>query len=281
MSDAQGPVELSQENMHALIVGLNEQVVRKSDAPAAAPQLLSKLKEALAKAQLEIYNPQSNRDVSFEKNGVKSRAYKYAELCAVTEIIREPLSKNGLSYTQSPIEFEDGRWRVVTTLMHDSGEEKDFHYPLITTESNMKREQQFAGGFTYAKRQALKGIFGIADDTEDHDAHVDDDVTIKRGGKEKEEKKKEEKKQPPTDAKEKARSPGKISSDQLTQLTQKFQQTMPPWTTDQMRNFSDKAFGIKNSRELTETQFNLFMSALEMTPDAALVAYATQPPEAS
>lgn len=128
------------------------------------------LKTALAKAQIEIFNPGKNRAV----DGGKGFQYEYAELNVVTDILREPLAKNGLSFSQSPERFE-GEWNVLTVLQHSSGEEKSFLYPMFPADAgNRKREQVFAGAFTYAKRQALKGIFGIADDTEDKDGNDDD-----------------------------------------------------------------------------------------------------------
>lgn len=147
-------------------------------SPIEKPNL-SKLKAALAKAQMEIFNPVKNREVSVEgKEGRRGFGYEYAELNVVTEIIRIPLAKNGLTYTQTVEKIGD-KWAIVTTLMHGSGEEKDFFYPLITTDrAGMKNEQIFASGFTYGKRQALKGIFGIADDTEDKDAQ-DGDPNVK------------------------------------------------------------------------------------------------------
>lgn len=138
---------------------------------------LAQLIDALAQAQAEIFNPVKNRRVDVQMKENKGKyGYEYAELNVVTEIIRLPLSKNGLSYTQSPVEGPRG-WDVLTVLMHKSGETKDFHYPLYV-KAGMSEEHGFAAGFTYAKRQALKGIFGIADDTEDTDGQDPKKVII-------------------------------------------------------------------------------------------------------
>lgn len=120
---------------------------------------------------MEIFNPGKNRTVDVKtKDGARAYSYDYAELNVVTEIIRKPLASNGLTFTQSPT-FNGSKPFVETVLQHESGEERSYLYPLYTTErQGMKNEQIFASGFTYAKRQALKGIFGIADDTEDVDA---------------------------------------------------------------------------------------------------------------
>lgn len=137
-----------------------------------APSSHAKLISALCKAQMEIFNPVKNKQVDVQgKEGRRGFGYEYAELNVVTEIIRQPLAKNGLAYTQAPIN-RGQNWYVVTRLMHESDEHFDFFYP-IHPKQNMSAEQGFAAGFTYAKRQALKGIFGIADDTEDKDGQDD------------------------------------------------------------------------------------------------------------
>lgn len=141
---------------------------------------------ALAVAQLEIFNPCKNREVSVEsRTGGRSFSYEYAELNVVTEIIRQPCAKNGLSVMQTVTRDDKDRPSVLTILGHMSGKVIKFYYPLYVTESEkMKKDQCFASAYTYAKRQALKGIFAIADDTEDHDGQGDnDDATIVKKAK--------------------------------------------------------------------------------------------------
>jgi hypothetical protein len=147
--------------------------------PAPTRPSIAKLVAALALAQTEICNPMKNREVKvLGKEGKSGFGYEYAELCAVTEILRQPLAKNGLVYTQTPIQ-RDGLWLTHTRIFHESEATLDFFYPLHRKQ-NMSEEQGFAAGFTYSKRQALKGIFGIADDTEDKDAQDDNpNATIK------------------------------------------------------------------------------------------------------
>lgn len=150
--------------------------------PFATP----KLNTALAKAQLKIFNPGKNRTVDVKNaQGQKSYSYDYAELNVVTEIIRAPLAENGLTFTQTIVYDVKNFPVVLTTIRHESGEFLNFLYPCLTTErQGMKREQIFASGYTYAKRQALKGIFGIADDTEDTDGNDGDpNATITNKGK--------------------------------------------------------------------------------------------------
>lgn len=145
--------------------------------------LRDKLYAAIAKAQLKIFNPGKNRSVSMvTKEGKPGPSYEYAELNVITEIIRIPLSENGLSYTQEigvrPFGKEnlDG---IITNLQHESGQEKEFFYPLVGASYDVvfKSEQNYAKIVTYSKRQALKGIFGMADDTEDKD-NADSNSTI-------------------------------------------------------------------------------------------------------
>lgn len=90
----------------------------------------------------------------------------YADLTSVIKAIKEPFAKEGLSYTQFPIN-SDNRVGVVTRLMHLSGEwlEQEYTLPLV------KQDPQSAGSaITYARRYALQSIAGIP--TADDDAEA-------------------------------------------------------------------------------------------------------------
>lgn len=152
--------------------------------PPKDPRFTPKLNAAICEAQKLIFNPKKNREVEVESKTGAKFGYEYAELCTVTEILRLPLANNGLSYFQT-ITFENDRTFVLTELFHESGEYRLFRYPLIPT-SQGTQEKAMAGGYTYGKRQALKGIFGIADDTEDKDGNENDpSATVKDKGAQK------------------------------------------------------------------------------------------------
>ena len=88
----------------------------------------------------------------------------YATLEAIWETIREPLSKNGLSVTQT----FDGYGPVETTLMHSSGE----WVGSILLIKPVKEDPQGVGSaISYARRYSLSAILGVVSD-EDDDANI-------------------------------------------------------------------------------------------------------------
>ena len=75
---------------------------------------IGKLAGALSKAQSEIHGAIKDSTNPFFNS-------HYADLAAVIEASREPLSKNGLAVIQTN-ELSDSGVVVVTTLVHESGE---------------------------------------------------------------------------------------------------------------------------------------------------------------
>lgn len=117
------------------------------------------LAAALAKAQGEIENAKFNRVNPHFKN-------KYADLTAIFDAVRSPLSKNGLAVTQT-IEVRETGMILSTKLMHSSGEWLGSEYPLPVS----ARPQEFGSALTYAKRYSLASIVGVSAD-EDDDANA-------------------------------------------------------------------------------------------------------------
>lgn len=115
------------------------------------------LAAALAKAQGEM---------TFAAKDATNPHFKsrYADLAAIVDAIRVPLSKNGLSYSQLCDFNETGALIVETVLMHSSGE-------WISGKLFMPVPQQTPQGIgsalTYAKRYSLAAIIGIAADEDD------------------------------------------------------------------------------------------------------------------
>ena len=115
---------------------------------------IANLLPALASAIAEMPDPRKNAKNDHFKN-------KYADLGEVQECIAEPLAKHGLMVTQT-IEAE-GLLR--TRLWHvKSLEWIDSVVRLVTEKAGM---QPLGSAITYARRYALKALFGMVD--------VDDD----------------------------------------------------------------------------------------------------------
>lgn len=128
-------------------------------------ETISKLAEALAKAQGEMHNAAKDKDNPFFKS-------TYADLASVWDACREALSKNGLCVVQ-PLHIEDsGRMILTTTLLHASGEWISSVLPILTAKND---PQSVGSSITYMRRFALSSLVGIAPAEKPSEADVDED----------------------------------------------------------------------------------------------------------
>lgn len=124
---------------------------------------IASLAKALAAAQAEITNPQKNREVTVSTKTGGSYKFKYATLDGILDAVRPALTKNGLWFVQT-LANGDGKYRLETTLMHESGDWVQSEQPLFVSDAT---NQAFGSALTYAKRYALTGMLGIAADEDD------------------------------------------------------------------------------------------------------------------
>jgi hypothetical protein len=117
------------------------------------------LDAALAKAQAELTNPVK------EATNPHFRS-RYATLDAGLNIVRECLSKNGISFTQ-PTRVEDSILILETRLAHE-GQWIVSEYPVCTFPV---KHQEMGSALTYARRYSLFSLVGIAGE-EDDDANA-------------------------------------------------------------------------------------------------------------
>lgn len=113
---------------------------------------LSAAQGELADANKSSFNP-----------GFKS---KYADLAEVLQTIRPIAAKYGLSFVQG-VAYTDGLAKVVTRLMHKSGQfiEEELSIPVTK-----KDAQGLGSAFTYGRRYSIAAFFGIAQDDDDGEA---------------------------------------------------------------------------------------------------------------
>jgi hypothetical protein len=135
---------------------------------------IAELAAALAEAQGAIEAPLKTKEAKIDgenKLGNKFEfKYRYAPLEEVTRVIREPLSKRGLSWRQGMVS-EGDKIFVRTTIMHTSGEWFASDYPVHVAGPG---SQKFGGGASYARRYGLTFALGIA-------AEEDDDANASEG----------------------------------------------------------------------------------------------------
>ena len=112
---------------------------------------ISELAAALAAAQGMMENAVMNRVNPHFKS-------KYADLAAIFDAARKPLSANGLAIVQT---IGDGV--LHTRLLHASGQWIASEHPLPMS----GRPQEIGSALTYARRYSLSALIGIAADEDD------------------------------------------------------------------------------------------------------------------
>ncbi|MDD5374452.1 ERF family protein [Acidithiobacillus sp.] len=122
---------------------------------------IKELCTALAKAQGQVENAKKDTANPFFKS-------KYADLAGVWDAIRGPLSANGLSVIQQPLDGGVGGITLRTLLLHASGQalESQFTMPLKPNAS----AQDVGSALTYARRYTLMALVGIAPEDDDGNA---------------------------------------------------------------------------------------------------------------
>ncbi len=128
------------------------------------------LAEALAKAQGAIKNPTKNKEVSVRTKTGGTYKFQYADLTAIIDAIKKPLSDNGIGYIQVLGLAETGKYQLTTALVHGSGQWIRSVTPLLVEEGG---NQQFGSALTFMKRYALAALVGVSADSDD-DANMAD-----------------------------------------------------------------------------------------------------------
>jgi hypothetical protein len=124
---------------------------------------IGELATALSQAQGEFPPIPKNKTAEVPTKTGGRYSYKYADLADVISIVAPVLSKNGLAVIQEPTLF-DGRFVLLSSLIHRSGEYKTSLYPLPMHD----KPQLMGSEITYARRYTLTAILGIhADEDED------------------------------------------------------------------------------------------------------------------
>lgn len=117
---------------------------------------IKEIATALCKFQSEVEKIKKSETNPFFKS-------KYADLSSILDVIRQPLSNNGISFVQ----FPKGQHELETMLMHISGEWMSETYSMTPTKND---PQGLGSVITYQRRYALGAILGLNID-EDDDAN--------------------------------------------------------------------------------------------------------------
>lgn len=127
---------------------------------------LNKLATALSRAQAQI-EPAYADGIGLVDADSAPQAYRYATLTSVWQAIRTALTRNGLSVVQTCEPGKAGELRLVTTLLHTSGQWISGTAVLQLAEQT---PQAYGSALTYARRYGLAAIVGLCVDQDDDGA---------------------------------------------------------------------------------------------------------------
>ena len=122
---------------------------------------------AMANFQSELSEIKKTKEV---RNDAGKLLYKYAPLDAIVSQAKEPLAKNGLSYSVKT-EVSADKVKSIVTIRHIAGhsEDSEMETPLATKTGIMSQPQQIAATATFSKRYAFMNALGIMTGDEDNE----------------------------------------------------------------------------------------------------------------
>jgi hypothetical protein len=125
---------------------------------------IAALATALAKAQIELANPEKSLTGTIEprdgEGGV--RQFRYAPLSSGLEIVRKTLGQHEIATVQTTaIDQAAGVVNLTTVLAHASGEWIASDWPVCPI-AETERPHRMGAALTYARRYALFTLVGIA-----------------------------------------------------------------------------------------------------------------------
>jgi ERF superfamily len=125
---------------------------------------IGNLAAALAKAQIELVNPEKSMIATIPADGKRAteQVFRYAPLCSGLDIVRKTLGQHEIATVQATaIDHAAGIVNVMTTLAHSSGEWISSDWPVCALE-DMTSPKRMGAALTYARRYALFALVGIA-----------------------------------------------------------------------------------------------------------------------
>jgi len=135
--------------------------MQRSSASIAA------LATALAKAQIELANPEKSLVGTIESQGDEhgeggARLFRYASLSSGLDIVRKTLGQHEIATVQTTaIDQAAGVVNLTTVLAHSSGEWIASDWPVCPI-AETERPHRMGAALTYARRYALFTLVGIA-----------------------------------------------------------------------------------------------------------------------
>src|SRR5271156_4954576 len=125
---------------------------------------IATLAAALAKAQIELINPEKSliATIRVDGPGGADRPFRYASLASGLEIVRKILGQHEIATVQTTsIDQAAGIINLTTVLAHSSGEWIASDWPVCPV-TETATPHRMGAALTYARRYALFTLVGIA-----------------------------------------------------------------------------------------------------------------------
>jgi hypothetical protein len=127
-------------------------------------QSISNLAAALAKAQIELVNPEKSLTATIQSacRGGKEQTFSYASLSSGLDIVRKTLGQHEIATVQTTaVDQATGMINLTTLLAHASGEWIASDWPVCSV-IETDTPHRMGAALTYARRYALFTLVGIA-----------------------------------------------------------------------------------------------------------------------
>ena len=127
-------------------------------------QSISNLAAALAKAQIELVNPEKSLTATIKSAGPgrTEQTFSYASLANGLDIVRKTLGQHEIATVQTTaVDQASGIINLTTVLAHASGEWIASDWPVCSV-SDTETPHRMGAALTYARRYALFTLVGIA-----------------------------------------------------------------------------------------------------------------------
>jgi hypothetical protein len=125
---------------------------------------IASLAVALARAQVELTNPEKSLTATIRSDGPKGadQTFRYASLASGLDIVRKTLGQHEIATMQTTaIDQAAGTVNLTTILAHASGEWIASDWPVCAV-SDTATPHRMGAALTYARRYALFTLVGIA-----------------------------------------------------------------------------------------------------------------------
>lgn len=127
---------------------------------------IANLAAALAKAQIELVNPEKSQVATIRLGGTTGpeQTFRYAPLSSGLDTVRKTLGQHEIATVQTTaIDHHAGIVNLTTVLAHSSGEWIASDWPVCSV-SDTATPRRMGAALTYARRYALFTLVGIAGD---------------------------------------------------------------------------------------------------------------------